>query len=220
MKQESDHGLIETMRCEGAIPLLDRHMARLAGSAAHFGIPLEERDLRQRVAEQCRRLDSRSPWRIRLLVQSSGDTSIAVSPISPIKGRLDVAISATRLDSNLEHLYHKTTIRDLYDTEWRAAQERGLFELIYLNMEEMVCEGSRTNIFIRTGSVWLTPPADAGLLPGVYRSLVLETFRGATERPLSLRDLLAADALYVCNAVVGLRRVHLSDSTAEFNTLT
>ncbi len=216
MTREPDFGLIETMRCEGEIPLLYRHMARLASSASYFGIPLDVREVRQRIVDSCLLCDRRSPWRVRLVVQQSGEVSLSVSPISPMEGRLSVAVSASRLDSRLEHLYHKTTRRELYDSEWRAAQEKGLFELIYLNAEERVCEGSRTNIFVRNGGEWLTPRSASGLLPGVYRSLILETFAGAVERDLSREELIGADALFVCNAVIGLRKVQLIDSEREF----
>ncbi|MBT8400677.1 MAG: aminotransferase class IV [Rhodothermia bacterium] len=217
MTGEPDFGLIETMRCEGEIPLLYRHMARLAGSASHFGIPLDVRDVRQRILDACARQDSRSPSRVRLVVGLSGEASISVAPISPVEGRLNVAISATRLDPQNENLYHKTTRREVYDSEWRAAQKKGLFELIYLNSAEKVCEGSRTNIFVRSGGEWATPRSDAGLLPGVYRSLILETFPSAVQRDLHRSELTKADALFVCNAVVGLRRVQLIDSEREFN---
>lgn len=216
MTQESDFGLIETMRCEGEIPLLYRHMARLASSARHFGIPLDVREVRQLIGDSCLRRDGRSPWRIRVLVKQSGETSVTVSPISPVEGRLSIAVSASRLDSGCEFLYHKTTRRALYDSEWRAAQKVGLFELVYLNAKEKVCEGSRTNIFIRNGGDWLTPRSETGLLPGVYRSLILETFPRVVERDLCREELFAADAVYVCNAVIGLRKVQLIDSEQEF----
>lgn len=216
MTKEFDFGLIETMRCEGQIPLLDRHMARLASSAVHFDIPLDVRQARQRIVELCSNTDSRSPWRIRMVVDQSGEATVSVSPISPVEGQLRVALSSTRLDAGFEFLYHKTTRRELYDIEWRAAQEEGLFELIYLNTAEKVCEGSRTNVFVRNGEDWLTPRLDSGLLPGVYRSLILETFPRAVEYDLSKSELFEADALFVCNAVVGLRKVQLIDSEREF----
>jgi len=54
---------------------------------------------------------------------------------------------------------------------------------------------------------WFTPPASCGLLPGVYRRYLLETRPDIAQRVLTLDDLRSADAVYLCNAVRGLRRV-------------
>jgi para-aminobenzoate synthetase/4-amino-4-deoxychorismate lyase len=45
-----------------------------------------------------------------------------------------------------------------------------------------------------------------GLLPGVYRRHLLESGRAA-EKVLRMQDLASADAVYICNAVRGCRRV-------------
>ena len=50
------------------------------------------------------------------------------------------------------------------------------------------------------------PPVDGGLLPGVHRRHILANHPNAEERVLSLDDLREADAIYLSNAVRGLRR--------------
>jgi branched-subunit amino acid aminotransferase/4-amino-4-deoxychorismate lyase len=52
---------------------------------------------------------------------------------------------------------------------------------------------------------WHTPPVECGLLAGVYRRHLLETI-GVQEQALHLEDLRQADAVYLSNAVRGLRR--------------
>jgi para-aminobenzoate synthetase/4-amino-4-deoxychorismate lyase len=47
-----------------------------------------------------------------------------------------------------------------------------------------------------------------GLLPGIYRRHLLET-KPAEEKVLRMEDLATADAIYICNAVRGCRRVTL-----------
>jgi para-aminobenzoate synthetase/4-amino-4-deoxychorismate lyase len=49
------------------------------------------------------------------------------------------------------------------------------------------------------------------LLAGVYRRHLLETRPEIKERVLTLDDLRHADAIYLANAVRGLRRVYLED---------
>ena len=54
----------------------------------------------------------------------------------------------------------------------------------------------------------LTPPLASGALDGVYRRRLLIDGRSREAR-LTRRDLLAAEAIYVANAVRGLVRVDL-----------
>jgi len=48
---------------------------------------------------------------------------------------------------------------------------------------------------------------ECGLLAGVYRRHLLETRANVEERLLLVEDLRGAEAVYICNAVRGLRRV-------------
>jgi para-aminobenzoate synthetase/4-amino-4-deoxychorismate lyase len=105
-------------------------------------------------------------------------------------------------------LQHKTTRREIYDRMFRQARERGLDDVIFMNERGEITEGAISNVFVETGSRLYTPPVRCGLLPGVYRRHMLESSTAA-ERVLRLADLQAAEAIYICNAVRGLRRVEL-----------
>ena len=74
-------------------------------------------------------------------------------------------------------------------------------------MRSEVTEGAISNIFIEKNGCWFTPPVECGLLPGVFRRHMLETRSEIEEKVLHLDDLKAADAVYLTNAVRGLRRV-------------
>jgi para-aminobenzoate synthetase/4-amino-4-deoxychorismate lyase len=47
------------------------------------------------------------------------------------------------------------------------------------------------------------------VLPGIFRRHLLETRADAEERVLTIDDLKAADAVYLCNSVRGLHKVHM-----------
>ncbi|HEX5322334.1 MAG TPA: aminotransferase class IV, partial [Capsulimonadaceae bacterium] len=51
---------------------------------------------------------------------------------------------------------------------------------------------------------------ECGLLPGIFRRHLLATRPDLEERTLTLADLQSADAIYICNALRGLRKVQLS----------
>jgi para-aminobenzoate synthetase/4-amino-4-deoxychorismate lyase len=64
-------------------------------------------------------------------------------------------------------------------------------------------------VFIEKDGLWLTPRIESGLLAGVYRRHLLETRPEIEERVLYEDDLRNADAIYLANAVRGLRKVVL-----------
>ena len=79
--------------------------------------------------------------------------------------------------------------------------------MLFLNLRGEVTEGAISNVFIEKDGRWSTPPIECGLLAGVYRRHLLETRPEIEERVLYLDDLRNADAIYIANAVRGLRQV-------------
>jgi para-aminobenzoate synthetase/4-amino-4-deoxychorismate lyase len=76
-----------------------------------------------------------------------------------------------------------------------------------LNEKNELTEGAISNVFVEKSGRWQTPPVACGLLAGVYRRHLLATRPEIEERVLHLDDLEQADAIYLANAVRGLRRV-------------
>jgi para-aminobenzoate synthetase/4-amino-4-deoxychorismate lyase len=102
--------------------------------------------------------------------------------------------------------FHKTTHRPLYAQAFQAAIESGHEDVLFLNQRNEVTEAAIHNIFIEKNGRLQTPPIDCGLLPGVHRRHVLATHPNAEERVLTIDDLRSADAVYLTNAVRGLRQ--------------
>jgi para-aminobenzoate synthetase / 4-amino-4-deoxychorismate lyase len=124
-----------------------------------------------------------------------------------------VMVSAIRVSSTDRFLRHKTTRRQLYDQQYEEALRQGYDEVLFLNELNELTEGAISNLFIEREGQWLTPPVDCGLLPGVYRRHLLETKPAAAERKLHMKDLESADAVYICNAARGCRRVTVVAAT-------
>jgi para-aminobenzoate synthetase/4-amino-4-deoxychorismate lyase len=193
------------MRFDGVrIPLLDRHVARLARSAAYFSFPFDEERFRRRVERTVRGRDADTPLKVRTTLDRWGRLSVTTTPIDggPTEPwRLTVADE--RVDRTDPFFYHKTTRRGAYDRALAAARADGYDEAVLLNQDGDVTEGTYTNLFVRQGENLWTPPVESGLLAGVYRDHVLETQPQASTRPLTLDDLESADAIYCCNGVRG-----------------
>lgn len=208
-----DFQLIETMRWEnGHIELLNRHIARLASSAAYFDFTFDEdavrayiRSLIEAFTEEAGPPNERSgAYKVRITLDRWGRTAgsvHAITPPAPFRWR--VTLAEERIDAGNPFFYHKTTRRDLYERAYQTAQHAGFDEALLLNTRGELTEGTRTNVFLEMDGQLYTPPVESGLLNGVYRQHVLATHPRATERILTLDDLKAADAVYCCNAVQG-----------------
>jgi para-aminobenzoate synthetase/4-amino-4-deoxychorismate lyase len=107
-------------------------------------------------------------------------------------------------------LFHKTTHRPLYAEAFKAAVDAGFDDVLFMNERGEVTEGAVSNVFVEKDGKWLTPPIESGLLSGVYRRHLLETLPLVEERVLCADDLRNADAVYLCNAVRGLRKVEIN----------
>ncbi len=199
--------LIETLlhEPEKGYWLLERHLERLAASARYFNYAYREDTVRGALqAEVAGRGSAR--LRVRLLLAENGTVTITSTEMAPQEPKqvMRYAVSDTRLDSHNVFLFHKTTRRKLYDTEWKHyADTKGADEVIYLNERGEVAEGSRTNIFVRRGTKLYTPPLSSGLLPGVLRADLLADGK-AEEAILTLQDLTKAEAVFLGNSVRGL----------------
>lgn len=80
--------------------------------------------------------------------------------------------------------------------------EDQLLEVIMLNLEGSVTEGSGDNLFVVSGGRLHTPPSGAGILEGVTRRFVMDTLAPAEgieviERDLTLDDVTGADELFL-----------------------
>ena len=152
-----------------------------------------------------------APRKVRLLLDADGALRIASEPLSAAfpadapPGRVRIAPQRTNPQDRM--LFHKTTHRPVYAQAFESATLAGFDDVLFLNQRGEVTEGAISNIFVEKDGRWFTPPVECGLLAGVYRRHLLETRPGVEERVLHLEDLRQADAIYLANAVRGLRRV-------------
>jgi len=89
---------------------------------------------------------------------------------------------------------------------WQDARAGGFDDVLFFNQDDLIRECSRSTIYlIRNDQIW-TPDDSCGLLPGTVRQWLIHTGIAATSR-LGRADILAAESVFVSNAVIGLRRV-------------
>ena len=214
VRPHRDFQLIETMLWDGEFRLLSMHLDRMESSAIYFDFAFDRLVIKARLIAESALFAPGSLYRVRLLLAESGGLTITYARhIANTATRVGQICLATEHTSSKDFfLRHKTTHRELYESQYAKCREDGFDEVIFLNERSEVTEGAISNIFIRRAGELLTPPVSVGVLPGVFRRHILETDATAKERILTVEDLESADAIYLCNSLRGMREVRLSSA--------
>lgn len=197
---QTGFSLLETMRLEdGRVARLERHLARMAASARHFGFTWSEAHAASAV-EDARVSHPAGCWRLRLLLDPEGGVATTCSAHEDHASRVwRVAFAASPVDSGNEMLRHKTTNRRAYDT---ARHGMDTDDVILWNERGEMTESTIANVVAEIDEVRVTPPVSCGLLPGVYRGELLD--RGEIrERVITKDELTRASRLWLINSLRG-----------------
>ena len=188
--------LIETLLWQNGFVRLESHLARMRASAAVFGLAFNADAAAP--ALDAAVAGNTGPLRVRLTLNESGAHHATAHDLPHNPPHWTYAISPERTDSADILLRHKTSWRELYESEVRRL---GTDEVIFLNERGELTEGARSNIFVRRNGILLTPPQDAGLLPGILRAELIAQGQ-AREAVLTPDDL--AGEVYFGNSLRGL----------------
>ncbi len=210
VRERHEFQLIETMLWERDFFLLPLHLDRLQSSAKYFDFPFDREAILSALANASKNFSAQSRYRVRLLLEESGRPAITATLLLHEASTGHVRLSSQATSSADVFLRHKTTHRSLYDREYAQARADGFDDTLFRNEKNELTEGAISNLFIQQGERLSTPPLSSGVLPGIFRRHMLETNPAAEERTLLLPDIMAADAIFLCNAVRGLRKVTLS----------
>lgn len=200
-------GLIETMRMEpgGSIPLLDLHLRRLHRSCAALGHSWPgDAAVRDRVARAVRQLNAAHAGRVRLLLAPTGDIEVQHGMLETLAPPVRILVEGPRMPGAAGWLGHKTSHRPWYHeaAEW-LGRHPGIFDVLYWDEEGWMCEGSRSNLYMRApDGRWLTPPLRCGVLPGVQREALLLAGK-VSEAMIHRDDFLKASEWRISNALRG-----------------
>lgn len=198
--------LIETLRWEpeAGFARLERHLARLAASAAALGFHYAPAAARAALYGTIE--DAAGPQRVRLTLAADGAVEATAQPFQSLPDSTvwTLRLARTRLSSQDTLLRHKTSGRDAYQAARAEYTTADADEVLLANERAEICEGTITNLFVDTGGgLLLTPALTCGLLPGILRGELLDQGR-AREVVLTWDDLATAKQLFVGNSLRGL----------------
>ncbi|WP_162300048.1 aminodeoxychorismate lyase [Kineobactrum sediminis] len=224
-------GLFETLLLAGQrITLQDYHFARLGEGLRRLGIPDCMTAVREQLAVACKAVTHEHEFSVMRLTVSRGAGPRGYAP--PTDAIPRIIITLAPLSANPWVL---SSPADLGETAVRWGKQPLLAGIKHLNRLEQVLAAADCarsghdevlmlgqcgeplsvttgNLFVCLGDKLLTPQlCDAGIT-GTRRQLIIEQLGAAcglqvSEARLDVAQLLAADELFYCNTVVGLRPV-------------
>jgi para-aminobenzoate synthetase / 4-amino-4-deoxychorismate lyase len=199
--------LLETLLHEPGSGLrrLERHLERLRGSALYFGFHYDDAAVRDALSRVVATVPDR-PARVRLLLDRAGRITTGAVPLPSRTEPVRLAIDDVPVDPADVLLFHKTSRRERY--EEARARHPDADDVLLVNTRGEVTESTIANIVVLLDGRWVTPPLDAGVLPGTERAALLAegTIEEAGLRP---PDLAGADELRLVNATAAWRRAVL-----------
>jgi len=202
--------LYETLRHDPTDGLhhLDRHLARLRSSSAYFGFAFDEAAVTLALQRAVDQFPDR-PARVRVSLDRQGrvdaGATALVTPPQPVRVAIDHGHPVDRTDPML---FHKTSLRTIF--EEARARHADAEDVLLMNDRGEITESTIANVAVSLDGRWITPPLDAGLLPGVGREVALEE-GWLEEGTIHTQDLARADAIELVSDVRGRRQVRLVD---------
>jgi para-aminobenzoate synthetase/4-amino-4-deoxychorismate lyase len=198
-------GVFETVLVQdGAAVALDPHLARLRDSLGHvYG-----RDLATGLrAEIERTVAATGGQRTRMRIAATADGAVTVSAVpAPLAPAQNVMLAPFMLPGGLGA--HKWIDRGLLDTLSRQGHDS---VPLLIDSDGAVLEAAYANVWIVEDGIWITPPADGRILPGITRADRLAADPSAREQPISLERLRQAAGVSVTSSIAGLRAARLAE---------
>lgn len=211
-------GVFETLLVtNGNVFALDRHLARLARSAAGLGISAPDSVA---ITNGVSQVLSNNPHvdfgRLRITITSGsgplGSDRTASAPTLVISLAEQAAWPATTKvllvpwsrneNSPLAGLKTTSYAENVYALD--AAKSQGFSEAIYCDTLGRLCEGTGSNIFLVKDEQIFTPSEASGLLRGITRDIVIEWAHEAgfvvVERDVDPSELWDADEVFITSS--------------------
>lgn len=224
-------GLFETMKvAEGKILLSDHHFERLFAGLALLQFEIPRLFLRQKTEDEilslCKKNNCEGLARVRLSVfRGNGglydeDKGLqyliecwplteSVSKLNENGLVIDVFPGAEKSCDKFSNLKSANFLP--YSMAALYAKEKKLNDCLVLNTTGGIADSTIANLFIIKNAIVITPGLEEGCVNGVMRQYLLKKLQAADyavqEATLSVNDIIAADEVFLTNAIHGIRWV-------------
>jgi branched-chain amino acid aminotransferase len=195
----SGNGVFETIKTVDNRPwAMSRHMRRAVSSSQQNGFRIPSEDWIRSAVEKLCQTEKHQQGLLRLSFGQDGNWSAVHLPYEPLThgAKLlsyfeEIAVQGQPVKS---YPYsHRLEILD-------AIKALGADEAIVCNDKAKVCEGSVTNLLLRIGGKWVTPPISDGVLPGIVRALVIE-YCGVSVRSVDRSEIPLVQSAFLLSSL-------------------
>jgi branched-subunit amino acid aminotransferase/4-amino-4-deoxychorismate lyase len=217
-------GLFETFRVYKGrrLAFVKNHLERMAEGCRFFGLPFSREKAIEALKRCLEEIPHNAEARLRLNLESYGDrfvekTSFQATwePLEEVgtkQGRgVTLGFAPFQRFSRSPLVRFKTAsyLENICVFNW--ARQKGFFDALFTNERGEITEGSISNVFFLDKDQIITPPTDAGLLPGVTRKQVIKVAKTMglplAESTVTPKDLNRFDGVFVTNSVVEILAV-------------
>jgi len=219
-------GAFETVRLYGGRPfLLERHLARLGRSLASVGleVPAAVQSLPGDVQALSQRANRPSAL-CRITVTAGAAATVDLSngqprvlvqlrdvPTRPVGRPVEVGLLPFALDARSPLAGVKSTSYLVHYLLRERAEQQGRVDDLMIDAQGLLTEATVSTVFVVLGGQLVTPPVEAGVLPGVTRSVVLELAQAlglpTSEDEVTEAQLGEVDECFLTGAGKGLLAV-------------
>ena len=200
--------IFTTMKFSGGIIYYEKsHLKRLKETKMFFQYPIKENKIIKKFIKIKKYLlHLKYPIRIHFRVYKNGKIYVHLSKLN-YKKNYRIGISNIKTDYNNIFLYYKTSNREIYQSEFEKYKNH-FDEVIFLNKDGYITEGSFTNIIIKKNGLFYTPSIAAGLLDGILRKKIIKKWK-IQEKNINLEELKNADQIFLVNSVRGIIKAQM-----------
>ena len=202
--------LFETMRWDSnrGIFLEELHLNRLKDSAEFYNFKFSRKKINDKLHDYLKNLEPESEKIIRLFLAKDGETRLTTSAYkehNKDKTHL-ISLAIQPVDSDDLSLYHKTTIRGIYEDA--TGENPDCDDVLLWNEDGHITESTISNIIFKKDSEYFTPPISCGLLGGTYRTHLINQGH-LVERIIPKTEINLYSEIYLINSVRGKYPVKL-----------
>jgi para-aminobenzoate synthetase/4-amino-4-deoxychorismate lyase len=208
MQQTLPFSLLETILWtpEKKYFLYEKHIKRMLDSADYFDIHI----MKQELEEYFEQISSkfRTAQRVRVMLDRDGKLSHESHSFDlQEKNRLlKTSLARGPIDSKNIFLFHKTTVRDTYESARVGLEE--FDDVLLYNEKGNLTEFTIGNLVVELEGQLFTPPLSCGVLAGTFRAHLLET-GGVVERAISVQQLTRCTKVFRINSIRCWQEVEL-----------
>ncbi len=201
------YGVFETLRViNGTIIFLEEHLSRLNKGLMYLGI---QKAINEKEVKAAIRALPCYNGVIKINV-SEENTVFTTRPMSYNQEQYEEGYRLTLSRVKRNPTSHTVSIKSMnyLDNiiELEKAKKHGFNDALFLNIHDEICETAVANLFIIEDNKIITPEGSSGLLRGIMRQWVMDTYP-VMEEGITLSRLLSSEGVFATNSVMGIIKV-------------